>query len=152
VRPGRRSAKFSLSTLLVSLALVAGTLLAPPGASATTTREARLLSRINAARADRGLAALRPDRALSAYAHRHAAAMARRGWLVHTRSFSAMCCWRAIGENIAYDRTVRRAHRALMRSPAHRANILDPTYRQVGVGIVRAHGRLWITQVFRRPS
>jgi uncharacterized protein YkwD len=39
-----------------------------------------------------------------------------------------------------------------MRSPAHRANILNPAYRQVGVGIVRANGRLWITQVFRRPS
>jgi len=62
-----------------------------------------------------------------------------------------MCCWSAISENIAYDSSARRAHRALMDSAPHRANILDSTKRAVGVGIARADGMVWVTQVFRRP-
>jgi uncharacterized protein YkwD len=39
-----------------------------------------------------------------------------------------------------------------MRSPAHRANILDRGKRAVGVGIVHSGGKIWVTEVFRRPS
>jgi hypothetical protein len=38
-----------------------------------------------------------------------------------------------------------------MHSAPHRANILDPRMRQVGVGIVKRDGALWVTEVFRDP-
>jgi uncharacterized protein YkwD len=57
-----------------------------------------------------------------------------------------------IGENIAYNASVRRVHRAFMRSPGHRANILNPHIRRVGVGIVERAGQLWVTEIFTKPS
>ena len=42
-------------------------------------------------------------------------------------------------------------HTAFMNSPAHKANILDRDYTEVGIGAVVANGRVWVAQVFRRP-
>jgi uncharacterized protein YkwD len=151
VRTAPRNALLSLSTALLSLALASGTLLAPPSASAATTREARLLAKVNAARTSHGLAPLRESASLTSYAHAHARQMARRGGLFHTANFNVICCWSAVGENVAYNRTVTRVHVSLMHSPPHRANILNPAFRQVGIGIVKYGGSLWVTQVFRRP-
>jgi uncharacterized protein YkwD len=39
-----------------------------------------------------------------------------------------------------------------MRSPGHRANILDPSMTHVGVGVVRGSDRWYVTQTFlERP-
>lgn len=141
----------SLSTALLSVALVLGTLLAPPSVAAATTREARLLASVNHARSSHGLAPLRESAGLTRYARGHARLMAQRGMLFHTASFTALCCWSVVGENIANNGTVRRVHVSLMSSPPHRANLLNPAFRQVGIGIVRYGGTLWVTQVFRRP-
>lgn len=42
----------------------------------------------------------------------------------------------AAAENVAYNSNVMRAHRALMASPPHRRNILDPMLTAVGIGVV----------------
>ncbi|TCO66984.1 CAP domain-containing protein [Caldanaerobacter subterraneus] len=41
------------------------------------------------------------------------------------------------GENIAVDSNVIKAHYSLMNSEGHRANILNPYYNKIGVGIVK---------------
>ncbi|MBU0581486.1 MAG: CAP domain-containing protein [Candidatus Margulisbacteria bacterium] len=41
----------------------------------------------------------------------------------------------SIGENIAMDETLNNAHQSLMNSPAHRANILNPDFTHLGVGV-----------------
>jgi uncharacterized protein YkwD len=148
----RRRLALCLSTALLSAGLIGGGLLSPAAASATTNREAALLARIDHAREVHGLAPLHATPSLMAYARKHSAAMASRDFLYHTRDFSVVCCWRLIGENIAYNATVRRVHRAFMGSPGHRANILDPRMRRVGVGIVERNGELWVTEVFTKPS
>lgn len=53
------------------------------------------------------------------------------------------------GENLAGNQTVERAHEALMNSPGHRANILNPNYTHVGIGIVEGgeYGKMF-TQLF----
>jgi uncharacterized protein YkwD len=61
--------------------------------------------------------------------------------------------WRALAENIAINRTVGEAEASFMDEPRfqknHRANILDPIYTDVGIGIVKApNGDLYITQDF----
>jgi uncharacterized protein YkwD len=152
VRAAIRPAVLALTTALLSATLLGAFLLAPPGAAATSSREAKLIAKINHARAVHGLRALRTKPGLMRYAGQHSADMAARHDLYHTTNFGVVCCWSAIGENIAYNSTVRRVHRAFMGSPGHRANILNPHMRRVGVGIVERGGRLWVTEIFTRPS
>jgi len=140
----------SLFTAIALTAPVAA--VGAPTAQAGTSAAENLVQRINDARAQHGLSPLRVSSDLSGYARQHSAAMLGRRSLFHTASFGMMCCWSAISENIAYENSTRRVHRALMNSAPHRANILDSTKRAVGVGIVRADGMIWVTQVFRRPA
>jgi uncharacterized protein YkwD len=61
--------------------------------------------------------------------------------------------WRAYGENIAMNDTVRGAQAAFMFEPRfqnnHRGNILNPIYTEVGIGIAQGpDGSLYITQDF----
>lgn len=63
--------------------------------------------------------------------------------------------YRAVGENLAEDfnapdQSVRSANGALMDSPPHRANILNPEYTQAGVAVARRgpSGPFFYVQVF----
>jgi hypothetical protein len=51
-------------------------------------------------------------------------------------------------ENIAVADAPEEVHMALMLSPGHRANIMNPRYNAIGIGVVEAKGRLWVTQDF----
>lgn len=140
-------------SLLIAVVLTGGAgLVAAPTAQAQSTVEARFVERINAARARHNLPPLRVRSGLTDYARRHSAAMSSSRTLFHTRSFSAICCWSSVAENVGVGYTVRGVHRAFMSSPAHRANILDASKRHVGVGVVRSGGRIWVTEIFRTPS
>ncbi len=59
-----------------------------------------------------------------------------------------------VGENIgrAAQPLMGMMHCYMMESPDHRANILDPEYLRVGVGIYALDdGRVWLTEMFRGP-
>jgi uncharacterized protein YkwD len=125
---------------------------APASASsAASPAEARMVAVINATRVANGLRPLRPVAGMMAYARRHARAMAGRGTLFHTSNFSVICCWRLVAENVGMGGSVRGLHQAFMASPGHRANLLNGALSQVGIGMVSSGGRLWVTEVFRRP-
>jgi len=51
-------------------------------------------------------------------------------------------------ENIAHADTPEETHAALMLSHGHRANIMNPRYNSVGIGVVEDSGRLWVTEDF----
>lgn len=55
------------------------------------------------------------------------------------------------GENIARVPSAAVAHEAFMESADHRSNILSAGYTDVGVGVVRANGKIYVTQIFMRP-
>jgi uncharacterized protein YkwD len=64
-----------------------------------------------------------------------------------------------VGENLFYASVTDGvynagyAHTALMASPEHRANILEPRFTKVGVGLYRdSEGRFWVTEMFLRAS
>ncbi|MCX7883643.1 MAG: SafA/ExsA family spore coat assembly protein [Caloramator sp.] len=59
----------------------------------------------------------------------------------------------AAGENIAYgQRTPSEVMNAWMNSSGHRANILSPSYTQIGVGLAKdANGVCYWTQMFIKP-
>lgn len=44
--------------------------------------------------------------------------------------------YKAAGENIAGNASVAKAHTSLMNSSGHRANILNPDYTKIGIGII----------------
>ncbi len=52
------------------------------------------------------------------------------------------------GENVALDYDAEHGHQHLMLSPPHRANLLNPAYNVVGLGVVRSGDRLYIVQDF----
>lgn len=61
--------------------------------------------------------------------------------------------WRSIGENIAwlsgFADPVKRVVEGWMKSTGHRENILDPGYRESGIGLaVASDGKYYFTQVF----
>lgn len=127
-----------------------------------TTRpelEARMLELLNKERIAEGLQPLLPDTALRTVARRHSADMFERGYFSHItpegtgaadRIRKAAIPFRTVGENLALAPTLNIAHRGLMESPGHRANILHDRFGRVGIGVLqsRRHG-LMITQKFR---
>ena len=53
------------------------------------------------------------------------------------------------GENLAFNVSIAAAQQAFMNSPGHRANVLDPYYTQVGLGVVNGpNGRVYVVQEF----
>jgi uncharacterized protein YkwD len=117
----------------------------------TSPAEEQLAALVNLARDRHALPRLRLRPTLSAYAHHHSRQMAIANLLFHTSDFDVICCWRWIAENIGYAPDVLTVHRAFMESDDHRANILDPTMRGLGIGVVSDGLRIWATEIFRDP-
>jgi uncharacterized protein YkwD len=121
--------------------------------------EGALLELINQARADHGLQPLTVDNRLARAARKHSERMVEHSALSHQFEGEPPVQIRFSdenfpsdreGENVDLDQSVASAHRALMDSPAHRANILDPNYNTVGIGIVRSGGNIYVTEDFAR--
>ena len=137
---------------------------APPQQVTLTDDEALLLQLLNAERADHKLPPLKLDPVLTCVAREHCADMAKRGYFSHfepgpdrrnplDRYAAALGRppTEVVGENLgcAGQPIMGMLHECLMKSPAHRANILDQEYTRVGVGlVVRPDGRTWLTQMF----
>lgn len=113
-----------------------------------------LLQLVNQERAGAKLPALQSRVAIVAVAAGQSRAMAGRGDIWHndayfTSATRAALGARALGENVAMNGSVDDAHRRLMVSPGHRANILNAAFDAVGISVVRsASGGLFITQDF----
>jgi uncharacterized protein YkwD len=106
----------------------------------------------NAERARHGLSRLRENSRLRSAASRHSARMVGNHFFDHTTPAgltmaarirgtgytSGARAW-SIGENIAWASgrlaTAAQIHRTWMHSPGHRANILQRSFREIGIGI-----------------
>ena len=121
--------------------------------------EAQMLQMVNAEREAAGLGRLAPDPELTEVARAHSADMFARGYFAHVspdgldpfeRMKRAGVNFRVAGENLALAPTVRVAHTGLMNSPGHRANILQPSFGRLGLGIVDGGYRgIMVSQEFR---
>ena len=143
--------RHSIRTLLLSFALAGAlsvSLLASTPASAATTLELALVTKINASRAVYGLRALPIRSGLTWRAHDHSLSMARQHRIYHS-DLSKVCCYISVGENVGYATTIYRLHRAFLDSSAHRANIMGTRWDSIGVGVVQSGGYLWVTEIFR---
>ena len=115
--------------------------------------EAQVLELVNHERAQHGLKPLQADPLLATVARAHSRDMLARGYFSHVTPEGRKLGDRmkaVAGENLALAQTVAIAHRGLMNSPGHRANILQPKFGRLGVGVLDG-GRygLMITQNFR---
>ena len=54
----------------------------------------------------------------------------------------------AAAENVGFGDDAETLHSGWMHSPPHRANLLNPVYTDMGVGIIRSGNRLWATEDF----
>ena len=113
-----------------------------------------LLSQTQAARAQAGLPGYASAGDLGSVAQQHAAQMAASGTLDHNPGLASdVCCWIALGENVGEGSSVDAVEQASLNSPDHRANILSPSYTEIGIGTAyAADGTLFVDEVFRQPT
>jgi uncharacterized protein YkwD len=120
--------------------------------------ERRMLDLVNHERTSRGLNALTQNDKARDLARNYSRDMLARGYFSHInpegkspfdRMTAAGLTFGAAGENLALAPTLDQAHVGLMNSPGHRANILSPDYKTVGIGVIDAgpYG-LMVTQDF----
>jgi uncharacterized protein YkwD len=120
--------------------------------------EQQLLDLANQARARAGVPRLTLDAGMSHAARAHAEAMFAARQLSHQFEGEPSLPQRLAaatrtqidqeGENVALDFDAEKGHQHLMLSPPHRANLLNPAYNVVGLGVVRSGDRLYIVQDF----
>ncbi|MDR1669402.1 MAG: CAP domain-containing protein [Oscillospiraceae bacterium] len=125
--------------------------------------EAMIFELTNAFRGFRGAAPLTWNETLADAARAHSADMYGNGYVGHTgkggtepaeRAAAAGYRYRALGENIAagYSGAVETVH-ALINSPGHRDNILNPGFTEMGAGNYSGTGgyRYYSTQLYGKP-
>jgi uncharacterized protein YkwD len=129
-----------------------------PFPDAEPQAEQQLLELANQARQQAGAPPLVLDSGLSRAAHIHAQAMVEARQLSHQFNGEPSLPQRLAaatdlqldqeGENVALDYDAEHGHEHLMLSPPHRANLLNPAYNVIGLGVVRSGDRLYIVQDF----
>jgi uncharacterized protein YkwD len=149
----RKSPRTALTRIaLVATFLTAFTALAPSAHAATP--RARMYQVTNGSRLNNGVHKVDIHYTMSKLAHRHSVAMANRGYIFHTSNPSSFYLkgvrWSTWGENVGVTGgTISGIEQAFMKSPDHRANILNRSFRRVALGTYRdADGYLWVTVFF----
>ena len=168
-RPGRVTATsvldllrlLGLAAVLCSLLLVSASSFPQQASAQSISHEQAFIASINRVRAENGLPALIVESQLTA---------ASRGWtrqqadlgcpdpappggsiyICHSSEISSGIThkWATIGENVGTGVAVDGIMDAFVASPSHFANIVDPSFTHVGVGVVSEGGRLTTTHRF----
>ena len=128
-----------------------------------TTYASQVIKLTNLERAKAGCKALKLSSALRSAAQKHSTDMARKDYFSHTgkdgrspfdRMTDAGYAYSAAAENIAAgQRTPTDVVKGWMNSAGHKANILNCTYTEIGVGYAKggSYGTYW-TQDFGKPA
>ena len=120
-----------------------------------SSTEKSFASKINTARKGAGKGTLRLDPQLSKAARVHTKEMVNKNLLYHTPTTTLkkrVTNWHELGENVGVGSTVTSLHSAFMDSTAHRSNILYSGFKYVGIGAIKAGGRLWVTVIFESKA
>lgn len=131
------------------------------GQSGASGAEVQLFTAVNRARGAARLPALHWNAALAAAARRHAGIMAQRGSAEHgfageptlaSRATQAGARFVWLSENVAQGRGVAIIQEQFLKSPRHRANMLDSDMDSVGIGIVRRGRQLFAVEDFSKAK
>ncbi|MGX1135455.1 RNA polymerase sigma factor (sigma-70 family) [Streptomyces glaucescens] len=131
---------------------------APQTQQAPTGTVGQVVALVNKERAAAGCGPLTEDAQLNRAAQGHSDDMATRNFFDHTnpdgadpgqRTTAAGYRWSTYGENIARgQQTPQAVMESWMNSPGHRANILNCSFKDIGVGVHEGSGGPWWTQNF----
>lgn len=158
-----RTATVALSILLVfgaglSVATPAGASVGAPSVAVVDPgyAESEFLRLLNDTRRSNGKPALALNAALSTQSRGWSGTMASRGEPFHDANLGANVAkvvpdWTRAGENVGVGYDVQGLHDAFWKSPDHRSNMLG-AYNQVGIGVVNAGGKVWVTFRFVQGS
>jgi uncharacterized protein YkwD len=147
---------------------------ARPATVPVSAPQAQMLALINAERAQAGVGPLHFDVTLNAIAQARSQDMIARHYFAHEipgipgvhMVFDLLdhdhVSYQMAGENIALNtyidfypmtQTVQQTNTDLMNSPEHRANLLEPHYTRIGVGMAveQGTGKLILTEDFVQP-
>ena len=119
--------------------------------------EEAMLALVNHERTSQGLDPLEMDAELRLLARAHADDMFKRGYFSHDtpegknpfdRMRAANIVFGLAGENLAIAPTLDIAHEGLMNSPGHRANILNPGFHKIGIGVLDGgiYGKMFVQE------
>jgi len=152
-RPVRRHRRrwFPATRLFLIIALIAAiSAPATQPAAATADEEAQFVAALNQVRAGVGLPALTVNAELVALSRQHSQVMADAGRIFHGDPISAGFTgpWAKLGENVGIGANVQVLIDAFIASPGHYANIVDPAFSQIGVGVVWKDNALYTTHRF----
>ena len=122
-----------------------------------TQNEALMLNLINGERAKVGLKPLQPMAKLNELARLKSQDIADKDYFSHISptygSFANMVYdagirFRSVGENLAMARNAQHAFVLLMASSGHKANILNPNFTHIGLGVIQDTYGVVVTQLF----
>jgi uncharacterized protein YkwD len=145
-------------TVLLQLLGASTVLWAQSGGSSL---ERYLFDAANRERREQGLPALKWNGPLAAAARAHAKEMARHDEVSHrlsgepslpSRAAHAGAYFTWLSENVVKARSAAEAHTQFVKSPAHRANLLDRDMNLVGIGAVERGGQLFVVQDFAQKK
>lgn len=117
----------------------------------------KMLQLANQARQEAGIEPLQWNQQAADAARAHAKMVAEKHALSH--QFSGELALRermgatglrfdSAAENVADAQSPEEAHQALMNSPPHRQNLLNPKYNSLGIGIAESGNQLYVVQDF----
>jgi len=121
------------------------------------TPEQQLLTLLNLERRQAHLTVFQWDAKVAEAAQAHSQMLANRRMLSHQfagepelmrRVSSTGARFSSVAENVAVAADAEEAHLALMMSPGHRANILNPDYNAVGISVARVNKEIYVTEDF----
>jgi hypothetical protein len=147
------SARFRLRALLTLIAIGAS-LFAFAKPAAASSDEDFYINKINQIRASRGLGTLAVNGQLTAVARSWSQQMAGDGTLAHNPNLgSQVSGWRTLGENVGTGSDNASIEAAFENSPHHFENMVDPSFTEIGVGVVQdSSGTYWVTEDYEQPK
>jgi uncharacterized protein YkwD len=145
---GAMQMKKLLGTIAIGIAAVM--LVAGPAAADTGADEMLFAQKLNELRVSQGLQPLAIKGELFDMARGWSRSMAAAGAISHNPSLAAQAPtnWLKLGENVGMGPDVQSLHDAFVASPSHYANMVNPAFDSVGVGVVESGGVLFVSVEF----
>lgn len=140
--------------VFVSIIMVAVAIAAYPQSAhanvAVSGDEQHLFNLVNDLRASKGLAGFSTNDRLFGSARPWTSRMADAGTISHNPNLrnEGPDGWRRLGENVAMGGSIEAIHNSLIASPAHYANLIEPSFSHIGLGVVRQGNQIFVTQTF----
>ena len=148
----RRFGRVATLLLIAMVAVTLTTVAAPPAGAQgyDSGAEAQFVAAINQLRTSQGLNALTVDNELTASSRTWTDHMKAQGSISHAPDLSVGVTqnWQKLGENVGVGPTVSALMDAFIASPGHLANLVDPTFSRVAVGVVWDGNVMYTTHRF----